>query len=83
MRAPVFVTFIFGTTHHQERKDSMKSNISVGKPLTLSENYDKNGFLITVLLCTSIISDDIGVFRPASRVSPVSIVSNSGDIGFP
>jgi hypothetical protein len=60
----------------------MKSNISVGKPLTSSENSDNHGFFISVSLCTSIISDDIGFFRPASRESPVSIVSNSGDIGF-
>ncbi len=34
----------FGTTHHQERKDSMKLNISVSKPFSLSDNSDNNGF---------------------------------------
>ncbi len=38
------VTFIFCTIHHKQWKDSMKSNISVGKPSKSLDNSGSNGF---------------------------------------
>ncbi len=81
-RCSLSVTFIFCTIHHEQWKDSRKSNISVGKPSTSLDNSNSNGFFSSLTFCIWIISDDIVVFRRLSSVSSISVLFSSDDIGY-
>jgi hypothetical protein len=56
----------------------MKSKVSVGKPFTLLDISDGNGFFQQVNILFIANSGDIGVFRQLSSVSAFYILSSSG-----